>query len=461
METSNKPKATYLEPTESSARKNVNVENISNDVDINQSVYQLHEGRKDLLFSSNSLLYTPSKHSKSGFLKPGGFNSPDASSNNLADTTTSPNREILISRSQYKESSGRRSRDLRNMKNCDSCEKHTHESTQIVERVVYQTTKYSPVSNSKTTVIHDKNSPLRKDCCSAKKIFQSKPEKVVTIKSIFYQVKSNPITIGIQFNNQMYNQIKNSSKEEMKNGLKSNETSLSKLSEKKKHNFRQSNFDIEGSDTNTFLSKLICARIEEEKFLKDKKGAEKNKLTVLDLKQKREDLKKELQSKKNSIDNLKVKSDTLKSSFNSYKIERGPLDQKSKIEKLSENDLKEYIRRLKELKSGINDSKIVKPNSLEYIGPFEKRHDKLVSDIDNGGLKLNYKLSDLHPKLTTIDTKITKSVDNINKKIDKREDIKEEWRIIDKNITSIADIVDDKINRQLQELNTKIKLNLI
>lgn len=197
--------------------------------------------------------------------------------------------------------------------------------------------------------------------------------------------------------------------------------------------------------------------MEEEKYLKDKKASEINKVTANDLRKKITDLQQNIKLKKNSVQNLKFKSTSLKDSFNSYKSERGALDQKDKIAALSEKDMKEYIKLLRVLKAGIKSSQTIRPESSEYKTAFDKRHEKLVSDIDSSGLKLNDKLSDLHSKLSATESKVSKSVASINQKIDKKERIKDECRVVDRNVSSLADTIDSKLGKQLQELAIIIK----
>ena len=197
--------------------------------------------------------------------------------------------------------------------------------------------------------------------------------------------------------------------------------------------------------------------MEEEKFLKDKRASEKNKLTISDLKQKLANLQHEIKTKKNSAENLMLKSTSLKESFNSYKSERGSLDQKDKIAELSEKDMIEYIKKLRALKSGLKSSQTLRPDSSEYKIAFEKRHEKLVNDIDSSGLKLNDKLSELHSQLTATETKVSKSVANINQKIDKKERIMDECRVVDKSVNNLADSIDIKLSKQLQELIVVLK----
>ena len=145
----------YLEPTESSIRKSINVENFYKDTDPQFSVHQMHEERKSML------LLTPSKQKVSGCIFQRGLLSPDESSYILGDTTTSPNMEVINSRSRSSESFGKRNKDLKNLKLSNSTGRPSPDSTEIIGKVVYYTTKSPSALNSKTTVIQKESTSMK------------------------------------------------------------------------------------------------------------------------------------------------------------------------------------------------------------------------------------------------------------------------------------------------------------
>ena len=274
--------------------------------------------------------------------------------------------------------------------------------------------------------------------------------KITTSKSVSYKREMTPLEIGIKFNNQEYNKIKRTMKDDLACALNkiSGESLISKAKEEEVKN--KYNFDIENSKTNIYLSKLICTRIEEDEYLQSRIGKNKTKKSVIELKKHLTKLKEELKLKQN------LKKDSRFLSQSSNKITQIN-DQKLWIDDIAEKDLLDYISKLHELKSKIKSSKIFKPDNNAYIESFNIRRQKLVKEIDLKGIELNDTISELEPKLININSKISKTKEKFILKEERINNIENECQEVDHYYNKKTELIDTKLYKYLQKLGDTIK----
>lgn len=215
-------------------------------------------------------------------------------------------------------------------------------------------------------------------------------------------------------------------------------------------------FDVENSEANTSLSTLICKRIEHEKELKARNNFMPTK-AIPDLRHHLADLRKELEAKKNAIANIKETTNIKNNQFERVKTESVGPDHHLNILQLSQEGLKDYISSLKKLKVALKDVKKKESADKTYQDNFEKRHKKLVEDLDSNGLTLNDKLTDLLTESDSNENKVAKSLNKINAKVDQREDIKLSCKEVDKMVTQRSESSSIDLHKLLQILGKLMK----
>lgn len=186
----------YLSPTESSARKNINIEPFYDDKDSTNIATDMDSEMKykEDLLNSGSILFTPSKKDTSGYLTTDKIRKYQNFSDKMEELRQSPESQFYITKQTSVEKGSR------------SPSPKKHGTMAIIENVRHTTTVYSPDSK-KTKVIHDHCSHRRRGCCSAKKLVQPVPSKVVKSRSITYDFR-DPDPIWVEFDDRRKDAIR-------------------------------------------------------------------------------------------------------------------------------------------------------------------------------------------------------------------------------------------------------------
>ncbi|CAI2383260.1 unnamed protein product [Moneuplotes crassus] len=403
---------TYLSPTESSARKNIHVEPMLDETS----------------FSSTIMAYeaTPTKRTiTSERVKKVRSSERTESSKYVVNKSTSYNKSpVKVTHTRGRSRGG------------------------VIEKTKVTTTTYSPDAKN-TSIIRSKCSHRRKNCCSAKKMVKTAPSKVVKTRSTSYEF-TDPNRIPVDFDDSQKVKIKK------KNYTKGKQQKLEGISRSLKR-ADELRFDVDNSDINSYLSTLICNRIDEGNEIGDKRNFMPS-TEVPDLERHITDLKKELNQKRRILDKFKWTSKNKNESFKKVKKEMnsGP-DHMQQINSKKEQDLKQYISHLKEIKLSLEKLEPKSSSSgIDYLKNFDERHAKCVELLDKNGIEHNEKLTELLAKSEAKEQKIDDLEEAIDSKARKRLEIINDQRVMDKRVLDTTESSSQEIHKLLQLLGKLI-----
>lgn len=214
-----RPEANYLAPTESSARKNIGIDNFYQSPNTsNRTMKRLIEELKHR--SPNAKFHTPSKMDDNTHTTTYTYQNPDGSTLTKIETKTyDSNYDKYMTLSD--DMNVRRSRFDRSSHSLQSSS--GSKNPQVIEKVMYHTTRLSPVG-SKSKITTNKSSLTKRDYRSASKTAKKAPPKTAK-KTVKYLVQAYESEMGIKFDNKDNKKLKKLKMDDLVNSFMSSSQS--------------------------------------------------------------------------------------------------------------------------------------------------------------------------------------------------------------------------------------------